>query len=953
MSNIYRVSLHLKSREPQVSNWTLYEFELRDRQISYVDNLNQGKIIMLDEQTTLKVLNPSEVEGRSFGFAIVLRDEKIIFEALSKAMRLETLKMITIAITNPNWTLKEAAKTKFLPDAFRCTLEKRSSDYGSAFIWIKRDFVLKSQRLSYFDGSKLKGIFTLNADHVIKSIPLSEETSNKPYAFSITSATDSLYLSAADEETRKECITYFSVAQYNPRWTEDNIPKSLTATLTETVAVDVEANNEYKDISGDKVIVEIFRPEKEKEMSVSTIGRTDTNNVNTNEFGDENVLETQIFSPENLNSKKQTPSRNSSGKQNTSQVFNVQKSVSEKRTIIENIKGYQNDDSQSRIERKDIVVNKTVSGKDNTNASVILISEIVSDMQDIRIVASNCTVTREKIDDEIQTSIKLQSTVECVDENICGEVDENKYIHVNGNGVKHDKSAGIEHLQTDCEVSEVEETETMVVEDNNKAEESSEDVKKGEGNIVAMLSSSVEEAIITSIKDTVMGGVEVTVLTEANSKISIKQANVRGLKIEEVKTDVVNVSPVNTAGNNSNKSKGKIKGKGINIARLRLLNTDTCDTLTAVLLIQSLFRCCIQWKRYNKILLNKIPRLISLSHIKLSNSTNQPTKSGLASVRMYITGVNISSEPPARIDTPAKKKVQNPRKSVSSRAITQPSQVPSNVHSPCNMDLTSNCFLWIIPGEQSVEKGYAAGVTCSSLIVITFVDKFDCIGQFAVDLSKHPSIFTRNNHSITVSIPIGEYNYPVLLSQNIIINPSSSPSPGHNNKPITLIPDKKSTLTVTLEVNNRFYNSFTHMWKLSERVLSNSFKRRFLILTNGQLQYSDDEYDLLNIKHQIACSDVTELTQETDKTTGETVLKLSYKPHGRMENFWLLKWDDERNTASKDQWKAVLYRNCTQLNDPALDIYRSTYRIVESSSSSPSAAVSTLPMRKRLINLTR
>jgi hypothetical protein len=99
--------------------------------------------------------------------------------------------MFTIAISNPRWTVAEAEKTKFLPDAFRVTLEKRSSDFGTAYTWIRRDFVLKNQRLAYFDGSKLKGIFTLSSEHVITAISSSEELSGKKYAFSITSELDS------------------------------------------------------------------------------------------------------------------------------------------------------------------------------------------------------------------------------------------------------------------------------------------------------------------------------------------------------------------------------------------------------------------------------------------------------------------------------------------------------------------------------------------------------------------------------------------------------------------------------------------------------------------------------------------------------------------------------------------------------------------------------------------
>lgn len=248
MSDIYYCFLEKKSRGRSFSAllvgtnlWSLRKFQLIGQEFSYLNESGVKKgSFNIDEGSIVQVLNPSEADDKPFPFSLTSKSNSVVMSANSEEMRSECVKMLSIAKLDPNWTLSAASSIFYKSNTFRCTLYKRArsqherrasttadstsrdSIWGSIvnLKWSKRDFVLKGQILSYFDGSNMKGNFKLSENHKIVSFSTSE-ADGRPFSFAIISDIESFHLAALDEESRSTCIRYLNLARCNAGWADD------------------------------------------------------------------------------------------------------------------------------------------------------------------------------------------------------------------------------------------------------------------------------------------------------------------------------------------------------------------------------------------------------------------------------------------------------------------------------------------------------------------------------------------------------------------------------------------------------------------------------------------------------------------------------------------------------------------------------------------------------------
>lgn len=224
-------------------------------------------------------------------------------------------------------------------------------------------------------------------------------------------------------------------------------------------------------------------------------------------------------------------------------------------------------------------------------------------------------------------------------------------------------------------------------------------------------------------------------------------------------------------------------------------------------------------------------------------------------------------------------------------------------------------------GQKEALSAVVMNMTTADFIVITLVSKSGFMGQCVAPLSDFPGIFSANS-ALTATLSLGDFRVPILTSGKL-----SSIAP--NNSKSIFPSDKQAQLTFSIEVIRSAFDISGNLYKLSEKIVSNSFKKRMFILMDGRLHYADDEHDIRRIKYTISCNDISSIkfeSEENNKTKDKDIIRIEFKSKG-VESFWLLKWDAEMPEHMREKWKRMLYRNCYQLQDPILQCLGRSNRV--------------------------
>jgi hypothetical protein len=133
-------------------------------------------------------------------------------------------------------------------------------------------------------------------------------------------------------------------------------------------------------------------------------------------------------------------------------------------------------------------------------------------------------------------------------------------------------------------------------------------------------------------------------------------------------------------------------------------------------------------------------------------------------------------------------------------------------------------------------------------------------------------------------------------------------------------------VTLSITVPDPNYTMCGWLWKVSESILSNAWKKRWFVLVDDQLQYYNSELLLEASKNVVMCHSITSIKEEAHK--GRQATKITYTVDGT-ESFWMLDWDENANAAIKRMWLRKMYRSSSQLVDPTIELVKNKISSVQ------------------------
>jgi hypothetical protein len=210
----------------------------------------------------------------------------------------------------------------------------------------------------------------------------------------------------------------------------------------------------------------------------------------------------------------------------------------------------------------------------------------------------------------------------------------------------------------------------------------------------------------------------------------------------------------------------------------------------------------------------------------------------------------------------------------------------------------------VFPVNSAVEA-IAAGVNRLDYVVVTIIDtnspsKKDLIGQVIIKLNQVTNLSA--GKPITLTLPL----CPLKLE---VKNQTGDSQVVSSRAPT-------GTVTLTLTRPMTGFNICGHIWKISDNLMAmGAWKKRWVNIVNGELQYFNSEFALESPKASVLCSTITVLEEETMQ--GKDAIKITYKvAKGTPSATWYLAFEDDLSKSVRRKWLRVLYRNCPQITAP-------------------------------------
>lgn len=135
-------------------------------------------------------------------------------------------------------------------------------------------------------------------------------------------------------------------------------------------------------------------------------------------------------------------------------------------------------------------------------------------------------------------------------------------------------------------------------------------------------------------------------------------------------------------------------------------------------------------------------------------------------------------------------------------------------------------------------------------------------------------------------------------------------------------------VTVKVQIANPSYSMCGWLWKMSEKMLGgNTWKKRWFVLVDGYLVYSNSELALEATKHVINCSKITSISQEPCK--GRMGTKVCYKNDSNTSTFWQLDFDEDAPPSVTRMWQRRLFNNATAASNPEIESLKKKFNIIK------------------------
>jgi hypothetical protein len=245
---------------------------------------------------------------------------------------------------------------------------------------------------------------------------------------------------------------------------------------------------------------------------------------------------------------------------------------------------------------------------------------------------------------------------------------------------------------------------------------------------------------------------------------------------------------------------------------------------------------------------------------------------------------------------------------------------------------------------QSKQEGLMCGPRSLDYVVVTLFDRMspskdEYLGQAVVRVAD------------IVKGRTGPGNYTVEMTLPLLSKLAVHITDGGSGQLVTVRKAGSGTVTVSFTVLDPAFSISGHLYKVSESMLSNAWKKRWFVLADGQLQYFNSEYAMENSKNIVIMKSVTGLKTESYK--GREGLKLSFTMADGKESFWMLDFDESVPPFLKRMWMKRIYANSPAIPDPAMERFSGRLAALNisgssNSATSPIAGKTKTPMSKRM-----
>eukprot|EP01039_Chlorochromonas_danica_P004508 gene4508-4944_t len=188
-------------------------------------------------------------------------------------------------------------------------------------------------------------------------------------------------------------------------------------------------------------------------------------------------------------------------------------------------------------------------------------------------------------------------------------------------------------------------------------------------------------------------------------------------------------------------------------------------------------------------------------------------------------------------------------------------------------------------------------------IIVTLMDKntSEFLGQAIVKVTDALRSPTPANFTVPL---FHDLVIPILDSNQVPLVPLKPKETGQGSRissRYNLLPQ----LTLGISIPSRNHTMCGWMWKVSESLLSNAWKKRWFILVDDELTYYNSDLALDANKNTINCGDVTALTEDSYK--GRHAWKITFTVSG-VESFWMLDFDESETAPIRAMWLRKLRR---------------------------------------------
>lgn len=231
-------------------------------------------------------------------------------------------------------------------------------------------------------------------------------------------------------------------------------------------------------------------------------------------------------------------------------------------------------------------------------------------------------------------------------------------------------------------------------------------------------------------------------------------------------------------------------------------------------------------------------------------------------------------------------------------------RTPLNTIQQQQHEITSQCKLdTVLSGKYAKTPALVTSSTDPLVVIaVTLFNKDVSIGQALVWVNDIKKRMRNEGRTVELTCP---------LFSSIIVPVHGASRTSENSGSLCTI----GTITFTVTYYDPALSICGFMWKVSESMLSNAWKKRYFALFNGELHYYNDNYGLESVKNILLGKNIVEIKDDVYKN--RSCLKIVFVVDGK-EDFWHVDFDEEILPVMKEMWMRRLYL-ISSVQDPLID----------------------------------